>query len=70
MSASVVLERAVFEVMETAVRYHSGTASAAELAAARTRLRQLIARLRRAEAERELFAFPRRSEPAAMERGH
>ena len=65
-SAGHGIELAEFAAIETVVRYYEGTASAAELAAARERLhriRQVVAWLEREQAARELFAFPRRPEP-------
>ena len=69
-AASVALERAEFDAAETAVRYHEGTASAAELAVALGRLRALRARIARERAALELFAFPRRAASPGVTAGH
>ena len=68
MRACYCLERAEFDFTDTVVRYWAGTASVTELGAARKRLRQLIARIQRDEAVRQLFAFPRRL--SAVASGH
>jgi len=64
------LARAEFDFVEMVVRYHEGKASAAEVGAARKRLRELALRFERARTERELFGFPRPQWASARAAGH
>ncbi len=66
---AAAVERAMFDAMETTVRYHEGTASAAELAIASQRLRIAVT-LERRRLECDLFAFRRRPEHAPAALGH
>ena len=66
---SAALERAMFDAMETSVRYHEGTASAVELAAANRRLRVAVA-LERRRLECNLFAIRARPERTPVAPGN
>jgi len=65
------LERADFEVLETTVRYYTGTASAEELGEMAERLRELQELAADLEqTNNTLFEFPRGAEAAPVAVGH